>query len=65
VAWAGALQASGKPAEAAPLLEEAYRLQPTDRLAFDLARLYQRLGRNRDALRLLNQIESARARPAG
>jgi tetratricopeptide (TPR) repeat protein len=65
VAWAGALQASGKPAEAAPLMEEAYRLEPSDRLAFDLAKVYQRLGRNQDALRLLNRIEPAKVRPAG
>lgn len=61
VAWAGSLQASGKLAEAASLLEEAYRLEPSDRLAFDLAKLYQRLGRNKDALRLLKDIETRRS----
>ena len=60
LALAGALQANGKPKEAVPLLEEAYREQPTDRLALDLARAYQRVGRNQDAMRLLKKLEEGK-----
>jgi predicted Zn-dependent protease len=60
VALAGALQANGKPKEAVPLLEEAYLEQPTDRLALDLARAYQRVGRNQDAMRLLKKLEEGK-----
>jgi Flp pilus assembly protein TadD len=55
---AGALQANGKNEEAVPMLEQAYSLQPTDRLAFELARLYERVGRAREASRLLQKVES-------
>jgi tetratricopeptide (TPR) repeat protein len=54
---AGALRGNGKSREALPYLEEAYRRQPTGRLAFELAKLYQKLGRNDKALELLNRIE--------
>jgi tetratricopeptide (TPR) repeat protein len=56
---AGALAANGKPKEALPYLEEAYALRPSDRLGFDLAQLYRRLGQNERALRLLDEIERA------
>jgi Flp pilus assembly protein TadD len=54
---AGALDANGKPQEAVPLAEEAYARQPTSRLGFELAKLYQKVGRARDAARLLQKIE--------
>jgi tetratricopeptide (TPR) repeat protein len=56
---AGALSADGKPKEALPHLEEAYALRRSDRLAFDLAQLYRRLGQNQRALQLLAEIERA------
>lgn len=59
---AGALQANGKPEEAVPILEQAYSLQDTDRLAFELARLYERVGRPRDASRMLRKLESQSGR---
>ncbi len=54
---AGALSASGRPAEALPFLEEAYALRGDARLGLDLARLYRRLGRNDRALEVLALIE--------
>lgn len=54
---AGALDANGKPQEAVPLAEEAYARRPTSRLGFELAKLYQKVGRARDAARLLQKIE--------
>jgi tetratricopeptide (TPR) repeat protein len=64
---AGALDANGKPQEAVPLAEEAYARRPTSRLGFELAKLYQKVGRTRDAARLLQKIErdSGRDRPRG
>jgi tetratricopeptide (TPR) repeat protein len=56
---AGALSADGKPREALPYLEEAYAMRRSDRLAFDLAQLYRRLGQNERALQLLATIERA------
>jgi|SRR5262245_11467555 len=58
---AGALSADGRPAEAVPQLEEAYALRRNARLGLELARLYRRVGRNQDALRLLAEIENAEA----
>lgn len=60
VAWAGALAANNKPREAVPLLEQVYARAPTERLAFDLARLCKRIGRNDRALELLAQIGQSR-----
>ena len=60
VALAGALAANRKYREAVPFLEEAYARQPTDRLAFDLAKLYQKTGQNDRALELLRKIETSR-----
>jgi tetratricopeptide (TPR) repeat protein len=59
---ARALDGNGKPKEALPLLEEAYQRQPTDRLAYDLARLYQKLGQQDRALKLLAQLERSTPR---
>jgi len=56
----GALSAGGKPREALPFLEEAYRRQPSDRLALDLARLYRRLGQNERALQLLATVQGSK-----
>jgi Flp pilus assembly protein TadD len=57
VALASALSSDGKPREALPYLEEAYARQPNDRLAYELAKLYQRTGRNDRALALLRKLE--------
>jgi Tfp pilus assembly protein PilF len=56
LALGGALAANDKPNEAVTVLEEVYARQPSDRLAFELARLYRRLGRNDRALELLTRI---------
>jgi tetratricopeptide (TPR) repeat protein len=57
VGLSGALQGNGKPKEALPYLEHIYKSNPTDRLAFELARLYQKLGRKKQALELLAKLE--------
>ena len=62
IALAGALAANGKPNEAVPLLEDVYSRQRSDRLAYDLARLYKRLGRNERALELLAELERSQGR---
>jgi Tfp pilus assembly protein PilF len=59
VALSSALSADGKPREALPYLEEAYSRVPGERLAYELAKLYQRVGRNDRALELLAAIEKA------
>jgi predicted Zn-dependent protease len=61
VALASALSSDGKPRDAVPYLEEAYRRQPGNRLAFELAKLYQRAGRNDQALALLRKLETGTA----
>jgi len=61
VGLGGALRGNGKSKEALPLMQHAYKRQPTDRLAFELAKLYQKLGRNEKALELLNRISPERA----
>ncbi len=60
VSLAGALSANGKPREAIPLLEKVYARQPSTRLAYDLAGLYRRVGRNDRALAMLEAIERKR-----
>lgn len=59
---AGALSGQGKDRAALPYLEELYRRAPTDRVAFELAKLMHRLGRDDRARRLLQQVESSRLR---
>jgi tetratricopeptide (TPR) repeat protein len=59
VALGGALSSDGKPKDALPFLEEAYVIEPSDRLGLELARLYRRLGRNDRALAVLAQIQGA------
>jgi tetratricopeptide (TPR) repeat protein len=58
-ALGGALSANGRPNDALPFLEEAYVIEPSDRLGLELARLYRRLGRNDRALEVLAQIQGA------
>jgi len=58
VALAGALSGARKYKEAIPYLEDVYQREKTDRLAFDLAKLYQKTGRNDRALQLISEIES-------
>jgi tetratricopeptide (TPR) repeat protein len=60
LALGGALSADGKPREALPYLEEAYSRHADGRLAYDLAVLYQRVGRNDRALELLRAAEGPR-----
>lgn len=63
VALSGALRGNRKPREALPYLQKAYALAPTERLAFELARLHQQLGQGRQAQALLDSIPtSARSR---
>ncbi len=54
---AGALRGQGKDREALPYLEEAYRRSPSERIAFELAQVYRKVGRYDRALQLLNKIE--------
>jgi len=56
-ALGGALSVNGKPREALPFLEEAYLIEPRDRLGLELARLYRRLGHNDRALEVLARIQ--------
>jgi tetratricopeptide (TPR) repeat protein len=63
VGLASALDAAGKPSEALPHLEDAYALGRDQRVGFELARLYKRLGRNERALQILGEIESAPPSP--
>jgi tetratricopeptide (TPR) repeat protein len=58
VSYAGALRGNGKPRAALPYLEEAYRREPTDRLAFELAKLMHEVGRTKEASQLLSRIET-------
>jgi predicted Zn-dependent protease len=64
VSYAGALRGNGKPRAALPYLEEAYRREPTDRLAFELARLMHEVGRTREASQLLSRIETSSTQAA-
>jgi tetratricopeptide (TPR) repeat protein len=64
VSLSGALRGNGKPRAALPFLEEAYRREPTDRLAFELAKLMHEVGRTTEASQLLDRIEPASARTA-
>lgn len=56
VSYSGALRTNGKPRAALPHLEEAYRREPTDRLALELAKLLRELGRYDDAKKMLATI---------
>jgi tetratricopeptide (TPR) repeat protein len=62
VGLSGALRGNRKPREALQYLEAAYRLEPTDRLAFELARLLQQLGRSGQALAIVNTIDRSSVR---
>jgi len=61
VSFSGALRANGKPRAALPYLEEAYKRQPTDRLALELAKLLRDLGRYDEAKKMLATIEPTSA----
>ncbi len=54
---AGALRGSGKDKEALPYLEDAYKHRPSDRLAYELAQVYRRVGRYDRAKEYLNKLE--------
>jgi Flp pilus assembly protein TadD len=56
--------ATDEPREAVPLLEEAYRQKPSDRLALDLAKLYKRVGRSDRALEMLRMIDTSPTPPS-
>jgi tetratricopeptide (TPR) repeat protein len=58
LALAGALRANGKHKEALPVLEEAYAMQPSDRVAFELASTLQKVGQRKEALAVLARIEN-------
>ncbi len=64
VSLSGALRGNGKPRAALPYLEEAYRRDPTDRLAFELAKLMHEVGRTAEASQLLSRIDPALAQAA-
>jgi tetratricopeptide (TPR) repeat protein len=59
---AGALSGGRKYKEALPHVEQVYMQRPSERVAFELAKLYQRTGRNDRALELIATIEQRRAR---
>ncbi len=53
---AGSLRGRGRDREALPYLEEAYKLHPSNRLAFELAQIYRKVGEYDRALAMLNKI---------
>lgn len=64
VGLSGALRAQDKPRQALPYLEEAYQQDPTDKLAFELAKVLHQVGQNRRAVALLSRIQGQGARPS-
>lgn len=58
---AGALTGDGKYKAALPYLEEAYRRSPTDRLAFEIARVLKKLNRSEQAMVYLQKVQSSAA----
>jgi len=56
VGLSGALVKIRRPREALPYLQEAYRREPTDRLAYELARVLVAVGRNEPARVLLSRV---------
>jgi tetratricopeptide (TPR) repeat protein len=60
--FGGALAANGKAREAVPLLEQVYARSPSERLAYELARLHRTLGSHERALELLADIERMQGR---
>jgi len=58
VGLSGALRAQNKPRQALPYLEQAYRQEPTDRLAFELAKVLHQVGQDRRAVALLSKIQN-------
>jgi len=57
VGLAGALSGTRKYKEAIPYLEQAYEHNRTDRLALELAKLYQKTGRTERSIALISTIE--------
>jgi tetratricopeptide (TPR) repeat protein len=57
VSLSGTLRAQNKPKKALPLLEEAYKLKPTDRLAFELAEVLHQVGQDARASDLISKLE--------
>ena len=62
VGLSGALRAQDKPRQALPYLEEAYKQDPTDRLALELAKVLHQVGQNQRAVALLSKIQNQSAR---
>jgi tetratricopeptide (TPR) repeat protein len=59
VGLSGALRAQHKPKQALPYLEQAYELEPTDRLGFELATVLHQTGQDRRALELISRLKHA------
>lgn len=59
VGLSGALRAQGKPKKALPYLQQAYELEPTDRLAFELATVLHQVGKDARASELISKLEHA------
>lgn len=57
VGLSGALRAQGKPKKALPFLEQAYKQEPTDRLAFELAKVLHQVGQDSRATELISKLE--------
>jgi len=57
VGLSGAFRAQGKPKKALPYLEQAYELEPTDRLGFELATVLHQVGQDRRASELITRLE--------
>jgi len=60
VGLSGALRAQGKPKKALPYLEQAYELEPTDRLGFELAAVLHQAGQDGRASELISKLEHGR-----
>jgi Tfp pilus assembly protein PilF len=57
LAFGGVLAGNGEAAEALPLLETVYPRQPSERLAYEIARLHKKVGDNERALFWLTEVE--------
>ncbi len=62
IGLSGALRSQNKPRQALPYLEQAYKQDPTDHLAFELAKVLHQVGENQRAMALLNKIQNQSAR---
>ena len=59
VGLSGALRSQHKPRKALPYLEQAYEMEPTDRLGFELATVLHQTGQDRRASELISRLEHA------